>query len=142
MNNLEQNKSGFTLIEIIVVLIIVGVLVSISLPNLFRQIERNRAQKALNTMNYIRAAIESCGVNNNNSFDTSCDQFSQLNIDNPNNTEFSFAITGTNATSTDVGGYTITATRQGAVGGNTVKLTRSTTGLLTCEGEGNYAGFC
>ena len=45
-----NNKSGFTLLEILVVIIIVGVLASVAMPQLFRNVERSRATEALESL--------------------------------------------------------------------------------------------
>ena len=55
-----NNKSGFTLIEIIVVLIIIGVLASIALPNLFSNIPRSKASTALASADAYKTVLESC----------------------------------------------------------------------------------
>ena len=46
----KQNDSGFTLIEIIVVTIIIGIVAAISAPNFFSLLQRNRVTEALNSI--------------------------------------------------------------------------------------------
>lgn len=48
-----NNKSGFTLIEIVVVLVIVGVLAAIALPNLFSNIQKSRGGSGLDNLGFI-----------------------------------------------------------------------------------------
>lgn len=53
-----RNKNGFTLIEILVVLIIVGVLAMISLKNYFLWIEKSRSAEAIGLLEVIKSTIE------------------------------------------------------------------------------------
>ena len=55
-----NRKSGFTLIEIIVVLIIIGVLVAIALPNLFSNIPRAQGATALASADAYKTVLETC----------------------------------------------------------------------------------
>jgi len=56
-----NNKSGFTLIEIIIVLIIVGVLAAVALPNLYSNIARSKAAEAIASFGSMKAQMEACG---------------------------------------------------------------------------------
>lgn len=52
-----MNKTGFTLMEVLAVVIIVGVLVSVSMPMYTRAIERSRATEAMNNIKAANDAI-------------------------------------------------------------------------------------
>ena len=69
MSNNGKNKNsylatGFTVLELIIVIIIVGVLASLALPRFFKLIERSRVTEALVNIGVIRQAMERCGALN------------------------------------------------------------------------------
>ncbi len=63
-----RTKTGFTLLELIIVIVIVGVLASLALPKLFSVIEGARAAEALSAIASIRSAMERCYLMNNGSY--------------------------------------------------------------------------
>ncbi len=99
---IKNNKSGFTLLEIIIVIIIVGVLASLALPRLFNTIEYSRSTEALNSIGVLKRGADECamaveattGVAANYAL---CDTFEEIGRDDPGGTagaSFGYAITG------------------------------------------------
>lgn len=112
-----NKKSGFTLLEIIIVIIIVGVLASLALPRFFSTVEFSRSTEALNSLGVVRKSIERCAIMDNNSI-ANCDVFNDLDMSDPGaeaNAHFSYAWT---SQSDPLRNYTITATRLANDGGN------------------------
>lgn len=138
--NLKKNKSGFTLLEIIIVIIIVGVLASLALPRLFATVEFSKSAEALASLSVIRQSIERCYLATADY--TNCDVLTTLDVEDPAGSpgaRFTYAISGAIATA----GYTITATRNSVDGGDSssmITLTQTATGV-TRAGSGTYAGI-
>ena len=153
MNTLEQKNRSFTMIEIVVVLIILGVLAAIALPSLFAQIERHRAQEAINTLNFVRSAIETCGITNSNDF-TNCQDWAKIDMTDPSynipansnmGSNFVYWL-GANVGAHNVfgpGTYSIQAIRDhGGDAANIITIDRNLNGTVVCGGENAYIGFC
>jgi len=123
-------RKGFTLLEVLIVVIIIGILAAIALPQYSATIEKSKSAEAVTNVGSIRAALDRYWYQNG-SITTSLDG---LDIDNPNNVTnklYTYSITddGTSAT-TRV--YTVTATRTSGTNTYTVtwKQTDNNTGKL------------
>jgi len=137
-----NNKSGFTLLEIIIVIIIVGVLASLALPRFFSTIEYSRSTEALNALGVVRKSILRCSLIDNDATGCGDTSYAELDIDDPSASVGShysgYAIVINGAAS-----YTITATRNGVDGGDgtsTIVLNVDTTGI-TRSGTGVFSSI-
>lgn len=143
MNNLNA-RSGFTLLEILVVVIIVGVLASAAMPQLFRNVEFARAVEAMVTLGTVRRSIEACGMQFNNDF-TSCNTFDAISMQDPSyspttNSSAHFAYTITTSPTT----FQAVATRNTVENGiptDTVVVSRLADGTITRAGTTAFAGI-
>ena len=133
-----KNKSGFTLLEIIIVIIIVGVLASLALPRFFSTVEFSKSTESFAGMAALRQSMERCYLSAGGNY-TTC-ALANLDVENPANSpgaHFAYGIAGQSAT-----GYVITATRNtydGGDGTSTISLTQTSTGV-TRAGTGKFAG--
>ena len=142
MKNMKNN-SGFTLLEIIIVIIIVGVLASLALPRLFSTIEFSRSTEAFSSITTVRSSMERCYLMNDESYSGCGDLgtgFNDLDIDDPTdapNAHFTYSIEAA------ASAYTITAQRKAADGGDTthVILITQNTGGVTRFGNGAFANI-
>ena len=111
----KSNNKGFTLLEIIIVILIVGVLAGLALPKFYRTIEFSRSTEALNALGVIRNSVERCGLVNDDV--TGCNVFTSLDVENPGldpSAHFTYAIAIGNGPKHQ---YDITATRIALDGG-------------------------
>ncbi len=138
--NLKQNKSGFTLLEIIIVIIIVGVLASLALPRFFATVEFSKSTEALTSMAVLRQSVERCYLASAGTY-VGC-TVTNIDVEDPGNSpgaRFTYSLTGQSAT-----GYVITATRNTVDGGggaaNWINLTQSTAGVVRA-GSGAFIGI-
>ena len=139
--NMRLNKkSGFTLLEIIIVIIIIGVLASLALPRLFRTVEYSRSTEALNAIAMVRRAMERYALQNANSYVGAA--IGALDVDDPSNnvpaTNFTYNLTVIGATT-----FTIAANRLSVNGGTTgdwIYLFNAA-GTITRSGNGAFSGI-
>lgn len=129
---LKNNKSGFTLLEIIIVIIIVGVLASLALPRFFATVEFAKSTEALNAMGTLRGSMERCYLAAGGTYNpspTPC-QISNLDVEDPGlspGARFTYTVSNQSAT-----GYTLLATRNAVDGGDgtsTISITQSAAGV-------------
>ncbi len=73
-------NKAFTLLEIIIVIIIIGVLASLALPRLFAMVEYSKAAEALSFMATIRSAVERCYLQQNGTY-VGCEDWDAIGLD-------------------------------------------------------------
>lgn len=124
-------KKGFTLLEVLIVVIIIGILVAIALPQYTTTLEKSKSAEAAANVGSLRTSLDRYWYQSG----SVTTDLSSLDIDNPNsvtNKLYTYSITddGTSATTRK---YTVTGTR--TAGGNTYWVkwaqTDNNTGKLT-----------
>lgn len=113
------NKRGFTLLELMIVVIIIGILASIAIPQYIKTIERARAAEAFANLDSIRSAMQRFWTDQLARTGTGtyagailAAGAGQLDIDDPNNAAFryfDYSLGGLGAAA-----FTATATRLSA----------------------------
>jgi prepilin-type N-terminal cleavage/methylation domain-containing protein len=108
-----MRKKGFTLLELLIVVVIIGILAAIALPQYSAAMEKARSGEAVINVGAIRVALDRSWYQN--SALPADNNFALLDVDNPNNIvnklyAYTFEDNGTTSTKRK---YTVTATRIG-----------------------------
>lgn len=144
-----MNRKGFTLIEMLVVVLIIGILAAVALPQYFKAVEKSRATEALSVLGSIAAAEERYRLSTSDNVYTQSFEDFDISFTNANGSDasgnqlatknFHITLSGTNASAA------VVAERQGN-GGNeasTYTITRVyRTGAVTCSDSTNTSGIC
>lgn len=139
-----NNRSGFTLLEILVVIIIVGVLASVAMPTLFRNVERSRSTEALNTLGVMKRAMDGCSMQFGGDY-TNCGTWDAIGMTDPSSAagaggshfDYTFTAVGN-------GTFTITATRVALDSGNvgdTIVVAQAAGGAIARSGTAAFLGI-
>jgi type IV pilus assembly protein PilA len=115
MKNVFRNRvrRGFTLVELAVVIIIIGVLAAFGVPRFLDSVERSKAAEAFNYQAAVRAAQERYQVRQG----TYADDITKLDIQMPDPKYFSVGTPAAGSTSDLEDSWTLTLTRAGSAGG-------------------------
>ncbi len=123
-------RAGFTLVELAVVIVIIGVLASFGVPRFLKSVERSKAAESFNYLSAVRAAQERYQQQNG----TYADQISKLDISFPAPQYFTVADPVAGSSSTLESSWSSTATRSGSSSGyGTYTVTFTESGFDTAN---------
>ena len=109
----SRGRKGFTLVELAVVIIIIGVLAAVAVPRFLDSVERSKAAEAFNYLAAVRAAQERFQVRQG----TYSDDVADLDIQMPDPKYFAVGTPAAGASGDLEDSWTLTLTRTGAAGG-------------------------
>ena len=112
-NTSIRRRGGFTLVELAVVIIIIGVLAAFAVPRFLDSVERSKAAEAFNYMSAVRAAQERYQVRQG----TYADDVAKLDIQMPEPKYFAVGTFAAGGSDSLEDSWTLTLTRAGAAGG-------------------------
>ena len=111
----NRGRSGFTLVELAVVIVIIGVLAAFAVPRFLDAVERSKSAESFNYLSAVRAAQERYQTQQG----TYADDVSKLDIQMPTPKYFSVGTPthGTSGTASLEDSWSLTLTRTGSAGG-------------------------
>jgi len=104
---MRRMSSGFTLIELMIVVAAIAILAMIALPSYKEYVQKSRRSEAVSAMGRMQLAMERWRADNPSYANNAVPSASYPAV--PTSSYYTFALSGQSAT-----GYTVTATRAGA----------------------------
>ena len=130
----KKSEIGFTLVELLLVVTILGILAALAIPRLFPQTEKGRVAEAIGILSAMRQGEEAYFLEKGTYCDpdTDCTSgWASLGMDDPDGSPDPTAFFNYTVTGADASGFTATATRQnvddpnGNYSGKTIQLNQA-----------------
>jgi len=133
-SNMMRMNKGFTMIEILIVLVAIGLLAALMIPRFFGQEERGVVAESVVILSAIRQGEEAYKLENSAylslTSSSGSTEWNKLGIDDPNNAQFSYKVDLTSGSN-----FIATATRLHKAG-----ATNDCAGTVTLTNGGVFAG--
>ena len=113
LNREARRRAGFSLVELAVVVIIIGVLAAFGVPRMLKSVERSKAAEAFKHLAAVRAAQERYQARQG----TYADDVAKLDMEQTAPKYFSVGAVAAGSTASLEDSWTLTLTRQGASSG-------------------------
>lgn len=133
MRNLKQMQKGFTLVEIMIVVAIIGILASIAIPSYTEYVKRGKAAEATSNLADIKSRMEQCFQDHKDYSHASCTALCAAPADSK---YFDYSCAGSTAET-----YTLTAAAVAGQGIDNFSFTVDQDNAKTSNFDGN-TGNC
>ncbi len=133
----RNHARGFTLLELVIVIVILAILAGLAVPRFMRTANRSRGAEALQMLVEVRSSMERYYARNT-TYATIANDLSNIDFDPANvggTANFTYVASGQGADA-----YVVTATYTGA-GGGTIVLTKGAGASPAITGTGQFAGI-